>query len=180
MFTCSPPPTRDEFGLAGVDNLVLLPTFNPDVDFVKRRRPLVKGDDDPPPEGEEGDNEEDIKFDSPNPRVGRFADERDAFRPRVAKNPPVDEFDDRDVTAGCLMVVEMRERGVVMIKLEGVEEWVRGGSVLAERWVLALPPLIEGNVELEPEERRSTGEVINVVFEVDGEAAGAMFDAAAR
>lgn len=57
---------------------------------------------------------------------------------------------------------------------------MRGGSVLAERWVLALPPLTEGNVELEPEERRGAGEVINVVFEVDGEATGAVFDAAAR
>jgi len=57
---------------------------------------------------------------------------------------------------------------------------VRGGSVLAERWVLALPPLTEGNVELEPEERRGAGEVINVIFEVDGEATGAVFDAAAR
>lgn len=121
MFVCSPPPapTADEFGLAGVDNLVLTPPFNPDVDFVKRRRPLVIGDENPPPEGEEGDNEEDIKFDNPNPRVGRFADERDAFRPRVAKNPPEDEFDDRDATAGCLMV---GERGIVIIELEGVEE----------------------------------------------------------
>lgn len=120
MFVCSPPPpTVDEFELAGVDNLVLIPPFNPDVDFVKRRRPLIIGDDSPLPEGEEGDNEEDIKFDSPNPREGRFADERDAFRPRVAKNPPVDEFDDRDATAGCLIV---GERGIVIIKLEGVEE----------------------------------------------------------
>lgn len=128
VFICSPPPIGD-FGLVKVENLVP-PPFNPDVDLVKRRRPLVKDDD--PPEGEDGDSEEDIKLESPKPRVGRFAEERDAFRPRVAKNPPVEEeVDDKDVKVECLMEVEMGERGIVT-ELEEVEEFV---SMLAGGWV---------------------------------------------
>jgi hypothetical protein len=66
--------------------------FAPDIDLLKSRRLDDVGDvrpNAPPPLGEEeGDDEEgDIRFPSPKPRFGRFAELRDALRPRVAKNP---------------------------------------------------------------------------------------------
>lgn len=60
----------------------------PAVVDLPRNRWVDEGDIMPEEEEEDVEMGEDIRFPSPSPMLGLFAELRDAFRPREAKNPP--------------------------------------------------------------------------------------------